>query len=136
MEARINFVTLVVADLERARRFYLDGLGWSAALEAGGEVLMIHVGEKLVLSLWAESAARAEIGKVTRGGTMPFTLAHNVASPAEVDAVLETARAAGATAYDAQTRDWGGYSGYFTDPDGFRWEIAFNPHPIGGVSFP
>lgn len=136
MEARINFVTLVVADLDRARRFYLDGLGWSAALEAGGEVLMIHVGEKLVLSLWAESAARAEIGEVTRGGTMPFTLAHNVASPAEVDAVLETARAAGATAYDAQTRDWGVYSGYFTDPDGFRWEVAFNPHPIGGVSFP
>ncbi len=136
MEARINFVTLVVADQDRARRFYLDGLGWSAALEAGGEVLMIHVGEKLVLSLWAESAARAEIGEVTRGGTMPFTLAHNVASPAEVDAVLETARAAGATAYDAQTRDWGVYSGYFTDPDGFRWEVAFNPHPIGGVSFP
>lgn len=136
MQPRINFVTLVVADLERSRRFYLDGLGWTAALEAGGEVAMIHVGEKLVLSLWAESAARAEIGEVTRGGTLPFTLAHNVASPAEVDAVLETARAAGATVYAAQKRDWGGYTGYFTDPDGFRWEVAYNPHPIGGIRIP
>lgn len=136
VEPRLNFVTLVVADLERARRFYLDGLGWPAALDVSGEVLMIHVGDKLVLSLWAESAARAEIGEVTRGGTMPFTLAHNVASPAEVDAVLETAGAAGATVFGAQKRDWGGYSGYFTDPDGFRWEVAFNPHPIGGVTIP
>ena len=111
MEPRLNFVTLVVADLDRARRFYLDGLGWPAALEANGEVAMIHVGPKLVLSLWAESAARAEIGEVTRGGTMPFTLAHNVASPAEVDAVLDTARTAGATVHSAQQREWGGYSG-------------------------
>ncbi|HEX7096636.1 MAG TPA: VOC family protein [Acidimicrobiales bacterium] len=136
MEPRINFVTLVVSDLERARRFYLSGLGWTAALDAAGEVAMIRVGDKLVLSLWAESAARAEIGDVTRGGTLPFTLAHNVASPAEVDAVLKTARAAGATVHDAEQRDWGGYSGYFTDPDGFRWEVAFNPHPIGDMTIP
>lgn len=136
MEPRINFVTLVVSDLDRARRFYLNGLGWTAALDAAGEVAMIRVGDKLVLSLWAESAARGEIGEVTRGGTLPFTLAHNVASPAEVDAVLETARAAGATVYPAEQRDWGGYSGYFTDPDGFRWEVAFNPHPIGDMKIP
>lgn len=136
VEPRLNFVTLVVADLDRARRFYLDGLGWTAALDVGGEVVMVHVGTKLVLSLWAESAARAEIGEVTRGGTLPFTLAHNVGSPAEVDAVLATARAAGATVHDAAQRDWGGYSGYFADPDGFRWEVAFNPHPIGGVTIP
>ena len=136
MDPRLNFVTLVVADLDRARRFYLDGLGWPAALEASGEVAMIHVGSKLVLSLWAESAARAEIGEVTRGGTMPFTLARNVASPAEVDAVLDTARAAGATVHAAQQREWGGYSGYFTDPDGFRWEVAFNPFPVGDMKLP
>jgi uncharacterized protein len=136
MEPRINFVTLVVGDMERTRRFYLDGLGWTAALDAGGEVVMIHAGHKLVLSLWAESAARGELGDVTRGGTLPFTLAHNVASPAQVDAVLDTARAAGAIVHGAQQRDWGGYSGYFTDPDGFRWEIAFNPHPIGDVTLP
>ena len=136
MEPRINFVTLVVGDLERARRFYLDGLGWSAALDVSGEVVMVHVGTKLVLSLWAESEARAELGAVVRGGTLPFTLAHNVGTPEEVDAVLEAARAAGATSSGARQRDWGGYSGYFIDPDGFRWEIAFNPHPIGGVTLP
>ena len=136
MEPRINFVTLVVSDLERARRFYIDGLGWPAALDVSGEVVMVHVGAKVVLSLWAESEARAEIGDVARGGTLPFTLAHNVGSSAEVDAVLETARAAGAAVHDATERDWGGYTGYFIDPDGFRWEIAFNPHPIGGVTLP
>ena len=136
MDPRLNFVTLVVADLDRSRRFYLDGLGWTAALDVPGEVVMIHVGEKLVLSLWVESAARSELGEVTRGGTLPFTLAHNVSSPEEVDAVLETARAAGATVHRAERRDWGGYSGYFTDPDGFRWEVAHNPHPIGGVTLP
>ena len=136
MKQRANFITLVVADLERARRFYLDGLGWKAALEAPGEVVMIHIGEKLVLSLWAEHAAKAEIGDVTRGGTLPFTLAHNVATPAEVDEVLATAGKAGAKVHAAVQRDWGGYSGYFTDPDGFRWEVAFNPHPIGDVTLP
>lgn len=136
MEARLNFVTLVVADLERARRFYIDGLGFTAALDVADEVVMVHVGEKLVLSLWAAASARAEIGEVAWGGTLPFTLAHNVATPADVDAVLATAAAAGATVHAAQTRAWGGYSGYFSDPDGFRWEIAFNPHPIGGMTLP
>lgn len=136
MEPRLHFVTLVVADLERARRFYLDGLGWPAAFDSGDGVVMIHVGEKLVLSLWAESAAREEIGEVQRGGTLPFTLAHNLASSAEVDAVLATARAAGATVFEATGRAWGGYSGYFTDPDGFRWEVAFNPFPIGDMTLP
>lgn len=136
MEPRVNFISLVVADLTRARRFYLEGLGWPAAFEGGEDVIMIHVGHKLVLSLWAEAAARAEIGEVRRGGTLPFTLAHNVAAPAEVDAVLATARKAGASVHAAEQRDWGGYSGYFTDPDGFRWEVAFNPHPVGEVKLP
>jgi catechol 2,3-dioxygenase-like lactoylglutathione lyase family enzyme len=136
MDPRLNLVTLVVADLGRARRFYLEGLGWPPALDVPDEVVMIHIGEKLVLSLWAEAAARAEIGEVTRGGTLPFTLAYNVASPAEVDAVLATARGAGATVSPAEARDWGGTSGYFVDPEGFRWEVAFNPHPIGGMKLP
>lgn len=136
MEPRVSLITLVVADLDRARRFYLDGLGFPAALDVADEVLMIHVGTRLVLSLWAESAATAEIGPVTRGGTLPFTLAHNVRSPAEVDDVLATARAAGATVHPGEPRAWGGYSGYFVDPDGFRWEVAHNPHPIGGVTLP
>ena len=136
MQQRVNFITLVVADVERARRFYLRGLGWTAALDVPGEVVMLHVGEKLVLSLWAESAGNAAVGPVTRGGSLRLTLAHNGATPAEVDTVLETARVAGANVHPAQQRDWGGYSGYFTDPDGFRWEVAFNPHPIGGLTLP
>src|SRR5690606_35945029 len=128
-------VTLVVADLDRARRFYVDGLGWTPAF-TGGDVFMIHVGEKLVLSLWSEEGAREEIGEVTRGGTLPFTLAHNVASPAEVDAVLATAGVAGAKVHAAEQRAWGGYSGYFIDPDGFHWEVAHNPYPIGDVTLP
>ncbi|MAQ14591.1 MAG: glyoxalase [Sandaracinus sp.] len=136
MESRLNFVTLVVADLDRARRFYVDGLGWPAAVDVPDGLVMIHVGEKLMLSLWAEASAREEIGEVQRGGTLPFTMAHNVASPEDVDAALEDARAAGATVFAAQRRDWGGYSGYFTDPDGFRWEVAHNPHPIGTMTLP
>ncbi len=136
MEPRLNFVTLVVANLERARHFYVDALGWPSAFDSPGNVAMIHVGHKLVLSLWGEAAARAEIGEVTRAGTLPFTLAHNVASKAEVDAVLETARAAGAMVHEAVQRDWGGYSGYFVDPEGFRWEVAYNPYPVGEVTLP
>lgn len=136
VDQRLNFVTLVVADLDASRRFYLDGLGWEAAMDVPDEVVMIHVGPKLVLSLWAEAAAEQEIGVVRRGGTLPFTLAHNCHDAAEVDRVLEVARAAGAEVSPALRREWGGYSGYFTDPDGFRWEVAHNPFPVGDVSLP
>lgn len=133
MDPRISFVTLVVRDLGRSRSFYLDGLGWSAELDVPGEVLMIRVGDKLVLSLWQEEAAAAELGPIARAdGALPFTLAHNVATPEDVDAALAAARAAGATITAEPTaRDWGGYSGYFADPDGFRWEVAHNPGAIG-----
>jgi len=138
VDPRISFVTLAVADLDATRRFYLDGLGWTAELDVPGEVLMIRTGEHLVLSLWAEPAFEAEVGPVRRGpGLAPLTLAHNVPTRAEVDAVLATARAAGADPVQAAVeRDWGGYTGYFGDPDGYRWEIAFNPGPIGQVVLP
>lgn len=136
MEQRLNFVTLVVSDLDASRRFYLDGLGWQAAVDVPDEVVMIHVGDKVVLSLWAESAAADEIGPVQRVGTPPFTLAHNCRDAAEVDAVLDQARSLGAQVHAAIERDWGGYSGYFSDPDGFRWEVAHNPFPVGGVTIP
>jgi len=133
VDARITFVTLVVRDLMASRGFYLDGLGWTAELDVPGEVVMIRTGDKLVLSLWQEDAAALELGPIARTkGALPFTLAHNVGSADEVDAVLASASAAGATVIaDAVLRDWGGYSGYFADPDGFRWEIAYNPGPIG-----
>lgn len=138
MDQRISFVTLAVRDLGASRAFYVDGLGWTAALDVPGEVLMIQVGEHVLLSLWAEEAFEAEVGPIARGtGVAPFTLAHNVPTRADVDAVLATARAAGADpVHEAVERDWGGYTGYFGDPDGYRWEIAFNPGPIGQVVLP
>jgi uncharacterized protein len=138
MDQRISFVTLAVADLDATRRFYLDGLGWQAELDVPGEVLMIRAGERLVLSLWNQDEFEAEVGPIRRGpGLAPFTLAHNVASPEEVDAVLATARDAGAEPVsEGEQRDWGGYTGYFGDPDGYRWEIAYNPGPIGQIVLP
>jgi catechol 2,3-dioxygenase-like lactoylglutathione lyase family enzyme len=137
MEQRISFVTLAVGDLEATRRFYVDGLGWTPEVEVPGEVLMFRAGERLVLSLWAEAGFEAEVGPVRRGeGIVPVTLAHNVATEREVDEVLATARGAGAEVTGPQERDWGGYTGYFADPDGFRWEVAYNPGPIGQVVLP
>jgi catechol 2,3-dioxygenase-like lactoylglutathione lyase family enzyme len=138
MDQRISFVTLAVADLDATRRFYVDGLGWTAELDVPGEVLMIRAGTHLVLSLWSQDHFEAEVGPIRRGdGLVPFTLAHNVATPEEVDAVLATARAAGADPVSqAERRDWGGYTGYFADPDGFRWEIAYNPSPVGQIVLP
>ena len=133
MDQRVSFITLAVADLAATRRFYVDGLGWSPALEADGEVLMFEVAEKVVLSLWADAGFEAEVGPVRRGsGLAPITLAHNLPTRGGVDGVLADARAAGASEVgEAVDREWGGYSGYFADPDGFRWEIAFNPGEIG-----
>ena len=138
MEPRISVVTLAVRDLAVSRRFYLDGLGWGAVVDVPGEVVMVQVGAHVVLSLWDEAAFVAEVGPVARGdGVPPLTLAHNVATPAEVDEVLEAARAAGAPVVSAaRTREWGGYSGYFADPDGFRWEVAHNPGPVGRLLLP
>ena len=128
MDQRISFITLAVRDLDATRRFYLDGLGWQAELDVPDEVLMIRAGEHLVLSLWVESGFEAEVGPIRRGdGVVPITIAHNVRTEDEVDAILELARSAGADPVESgQRRDWGGYTGYFADPDGFRWEIAVN----------
>ncbi len=133
MEQRLTFVSLAVRDLERSRAFYVDGLGWVPELDVPGEVLMLPVGERLVLSLWDREAFEAEVGEPSQSGpgAVPIALAHNVAHPREVDAVLEEARRAGAEVGRAVVREWGGYSGYFADPDGFRWEVAWNPGPIG-----
>jgi catechol 2,3-dioxygenase-like lactoylglutathione lyase family enzyme len=138
MDQRISFVTLAVRDLDATRAFYVDGLGWEPALDVPGEVLMIKAGEHLVLSLWVEHEFEVEVGPIRRGeGLSPFTLSHNVRTTDEVDAILATARAAGAhPVTDPVEREWGGYTGYFGDPDGFRWEIATNPGPIGQEVLP
>lgn len=99
---------------------------------------MFRVAEKVILSLWDADAFAAEVGaQPARGGVPPVTLAHNCRAPEEVDRVLTEAAAAGASAVQPGTeRDWGGYSGYFADPDGFRWEVAFNPGAIGRSVLP
>jgi len=137
MDPRISFVTLAARDLAATRRFYVDGLGWTPELDVEGEVVMIKVGQHLVLSLWDQKAFEAEVGPIgEHHGASPFTLAHNVASRQEVDTVLASAHRAGAFVFAARDRDWGGYTGYFGDPDGVRWEIAWNPGPIGRLVLP
>jgi catechol 2,3-dioxygenase-like lactoylglutathione lyase family enzyme len=138
MDQRISFVTLAVADLARTHAFYVDGLGWTPELYVPREVLMIRTGEHLILSLWAEGGFEAEVGPIRRGaGLAPITLAHNVRTEGEVDEILAHARSVGADPVeDGVRRDWGGYTGYFADPDGFRWEIAVNPGPTGQIVVP
>jgi len=132
MDARITFITLAVADIAASRRFYVDGLRWQPEFEAEGEVLFFRVAPAVTLSLWDRVAFEEEVGQVQTGpGAPPVTLSHNMPDRAGVDTVLAAAAAAGASVHMAREREWGGYSGYFEDPDGFRWEIAFNPGAIG-----
>lgn len=138
MDQRISFITLAVSDLERTRAFYVDGLGWKPELFVPDEVLMIKAGELLMLSLWAQPGFEAEVGPIRRGpGIAPITIAHNVRTEAEVDEILALAASIGADPVErGQRRGWGGYTGYFADPDGFRWEIAVNPSPLGESVLP
>ena len=96
-------------------------------------MIFLRVAPTVMLSLWSRAGFEAEVGPLpTAGGLAPFTLSHNMPDPAGVDAVLADAAAAGAEiTRPAQRREWGGYSGYFADPDGFRWEVAYNPGPVG-----
>lgn len=126
VEQRVSLITLGVADLARARAFY-EALGWTSACEAGSDVVFFQAGG-MVVALWDRAALAADSGVTDSGGWGGMTLAHNVRSPAEVDAVLAEAREAGATiAREGATTFWGGYSGAFSDPDGHPWEVAHNP---------
>jgi len=133
MDARITFITLPVADIAASRRFYVDGLGWLPAFEAEGGVIFFRVGPTVMLSLWNRAEFEQEVGPLPEGdGIPPLTLSHNMPDVAGVDEVLRDAAAAGAQIVaPARHREWGGYSGYFADPDGFRWEVAYNPQPMG-----
>lgn len=128
MEQRLTFITLGVRDVGRSRGFYLDRLGWQAHHEVPGQVIFLQLNHGLILSLWDRAAMAAELGVEPSDGVPPVTLSHNVGSVAQVDAVLAQALEAGAAVdHPAVHQEWGGYSGYFADPDGFRWEVAFNP---------
>lgn len=128
MDPRLNIVTLGVGDLDRAIRFYRDGLGWRPSVEMGDFVLFEMGGVALALhphDLLAEDAGVAPAPHAFGG----VTLAQNVSSREEADRVIASACAAGATLLRAASqKEWGGYSGYFADPDGHPWEIAYNPH--------
>lgn len=125
MEQRISAITLGVADLDRARRFY-ERLGW-AATGPTDEVVFFQVGG-FVLALWGRADLAADSGVSDSGGWGGITLAHNVRSREEVDSLLDSAeREGGSITVPAGETDWGGYHGVFADVDGHRWEVAHNP---------
>jgi uncharacterized protein len=127
MEQRLSLVTLGVADLARARRFYEEGLGWKRGNENPDVAFYQMPGG--ILALWSRSSLAEDAGIGDSGA--PFSgvaLAYNTRSREEVDAVLAEAGAAGATVVKPpHDTFWGGYSGYFADPDGHLWEVAHNP---------
>jgi uncharacterized protein len=127
MEQRVSIITLGVADLKRSREFY-ERLGWRRSMvQAEGVVFFQAGGMALALFPRPELAKDANIDQEGRGFS-GVSLAYNARNRAEVDAVLEEAEAAGAKLLKpAQEAFWGGYSGYFSDPDGFLWEVAWNP---------
>lgn len=129
MKAKISMITLGVEDLQRATRFYRDGLGLPQH-QFEGEGVTFFALTGTWLALYPEQALAEDIGISVDSlkGSNSVTLAHNVASPEDVDKVLAQAVAAGATLLKpGQDVFWGGYSGYFSDPDGHFWEVAYNP---------
>ena len=127
MKPHITIITLGVADLQRAINFYEKGLGLPRKNESDSIAFFDMSGT--MLALYPRDELAADITISPEGtGFQGFTLAHNVASPEEVDMTLEEAVAAGAELVKpGQAAFWGGYSGYFKDPDGFYWEVAHNP---------
>jgi uncharacterized protein len=128
MQPRVDFISLGVRSVQASRAFYVDGLGWPVHREVPGDVVFIQVNHGLVLSLWDVRQMQADAG-VSAPGTVPcITLSHNLSGTEDVDRVMAEAAAAGAEIIaEPITQPWGGYSGYFADPDGFRWEVAYNP---------
>ena len=134
MKPRISLLTLGVDDLERALRFYRDGLGLSTPGIVGkefeyGAVAFFEFQSGLRLALWPRSSIGRDTGlPPTPSSPTDFTIAQNVGSPQEVDQVMEQAKKSGATIVKpAHKTFWGGYAGYFQDPDKHLWEIAWNP---------
>jgi catechol 2,3-dioxygenase-like lactoylglutathione lyase family enzyme len=127
MEQRLSLVTLGVRDLKNARAFY-EALGWTTGAAPEEDVVFFQAGG-IVVALW-DRALLAEDSTVQDGGGWGgITLAYNVRSPQEVDAVIDEARKAGATiGREPAEAFWGGYTAVFLDPDGHPWEVAHNPH--------
>lgn len=138
MEQRLSLVTLGVADLERAVAFYA-ALGWEPGNDVAAQDVAFFQGPGMIVALWHRDELATDSAVTDTGGWGGITLAHNVRSPEEVDAVLADAERAGATiGRPGAATDWGGYSGVFIDPDGHPWEVAHNPFwtiaKDGGIS--
>jgi catechol 2,3-dioxygenase-like lactoylglutathione lyase family enzyme len=128
MESRVSIITLGVSDLVRSRQFY-EKIGFQVSSASAGDIVFFKTGGA-VFALYPREAL-AEDAKLDSGGSgfRGFTLAHNVREKSDVAKFLEDARLAGGKILKpAQDVFWGGHSGYFSDPDGFLWEIAWNPH--------
>lgn len=146
MHPRLSLITLGISDLAKSRRFY-EALGFTASPASQDDVVFFQLAGGVVLALWPRHrlAEDARIPAAERGsGSAQFSgisLAHNVRSEAEVDAVLaEAARAGARILKPAGKVFWGGYTGYFADPDGYLWEVAWNPgfalDATGGLQLP
>jgi catechol 2,3-dioxygenase-like lactoylglutathione lyase family enzyme len=127
MKPRISMITLGVTDLDRAVNFYGEGLGFPK-MDSPPEVAFFTLNGSWLGLYGKDALAEDAMVSAVGSGFSGFALAHNVASEAEVDDIIEQALLAGATlAKPAQKASWGGYSGYFKDPDGYLWEVAHNP---------
>jgi uncharacterized protein len=139
MDQRISVITLGVKDLERSRRFYVEGLAWSPVF-ANHQIIFFQTGG-IVFGLFLRNDLVADFNADPQTfGRAPMALGYNVRSKADVAPLMHQAAQAGAEILKpAHETEWGGYSGYFADPDGFAWEIAWNPAwPIahdGSVTF-
>lgn len=134
MKARITVITIGVDDLERALRFYRDGLGLKTEGVVGreiehGAVAFFDLQPGLKLAIWPRPSIAHDSGvPIGAASATEFTLGHNLSSREEVDVVMEQARKAGAAIVKpAHATSWGGYAGYFQDPDGHLWEVLWNP---------
>lgn len=127
MKQTISFVTLGVSDLNRSRRFY-QALGWTESSGSQAGVAFFQVGS-IAFALYGRESLAEDAHVSPEGSGFPgFALAHNVASEAEVEATLQEAVAAGGhLVRPAAKASWGGFRGYFADPDGFLWEVCYNP---------
>ena len=137
MEQRVSVITLGVSDLARSRRFYADGLGWRPVFE--NEEIVFYQLNGLVLGTWLRERLLAESHLPASAGVGACALAHNVRTREEVEPLLARAVAAGGTLLAPPIEpEHGGYTGYFADPDGHAWEVAWNPSwpigPDGGVT--
>lgn len=135
MKPRISLITLGVDDLQESLRFYRDGLGLTTQGIIGtefedGAVVFFDLQANLKLALYPRKSLSKDSGlPLGTPSALEFSIGHNVASKAEVDQVMEQAKIAGAIILkSAQDTFWGGYAGYFQDPNGHLWEIAWNPH--------